>query len=170
MNDNPNIEIWKDIEGYEGHYQVSDQSRIRSLKVYKGGGILKPVLSGNGYLKVHLSLKNNVTQLLVHRLSAIYFVPNPFTLPEVNHKDRVKINNLPANLEWCTKSYNNFHAYDTGHAWKRSVAQIDPVTGEVIRIVDRIERLKQFGINITHVGCVCSGKRKICSGYSFKYL
>lgn len=96
-------EIWKDIEGYEGLYQVSNLGNIKSLRSNK---LMSVNDSGIGYMKTHLSKNGKQTYPYVHRLVAIAFLPNPNNLPEVNHKDENKSNNNVTNLEWCDKYYN----------------------------------------------------------------
>ena len=121
------MEIWKDIEGYEGLYQVSSHGRIKSIdrivncnnKYYSklNGRIL--ILrfwsdTSSLYLKVSIS-KNAIVKLCtVHRLVAKAFIPNPENKREVNHKDGVKENNHVDNLEWCTASENVAHARNMG--------------------------------------------------------
>lgn len=106
-------EIWKDIKNYENFYQVSNLGRIKRLERITCDGrkikelIKKPTLSNNHYLMVWLQLNNNTKAYLVHRLVAETFIPNPNSLPQVNHKDENKLNNCVDNLEWCTNKYNN---------------------------------------------------------------
>lgn len=102
-------EVWRDIIGYEGLYQVSNLGKVRSLFRYKK--VLKPLLVGAGYYQVQLSQKGNVKVKLLHRLVAIAFLDNPNNLPCVNHKDGDKSNNTVTNLEWCTYSDNEKHSY-----------------------------------------------------------
>ena len=110
-------EIWKDIEGYEGLYQVSNKGRVKSLsrlvvRVGKPNYITKEKilkcseLKGTGYPVVSLGSNNNFKSMLVHRLVAQAFIPNPDNLPCVNHKDETRNNNDVRNLEWCTQKYN----------------------------------------------------------------
>lgn len=100
-------EMWKDIPGYEGLYQVSNLGNIRSLK-YAGGNKVKLLKQAttNGYKQVQLSKNGKGKNHLVHRLVAIAFIPNPNNLPVVNHKDENPSNNNVDNLEWCTQEYN----------------------------------------------------------------
>lgn len=97
-------EIWKDINGYKGLYQVSNSGKIKSLKK-----ILNPWLD-KGYLRVGLSKKSKHKYFSVHRLVALHFVSNPKNKPEVNHLDGNKLNNNDWNLEWSTQKENNEHA------------------------------------------------------------
>lgn len=106
-------EIWKDVKGYEGLYQVSNLGRVKSLDRIdrKGrlrkGRILKPSSNGRGYLNVCLTVDNIPHTIKVHRLVAEAFISNPDNLPQVNHKDEIKTNNHADNLEWCTAEYNS---------------------------------------------------------------
>lgn len=105
-------EIWKDIEGYEGIYQVSSFGNVRSLDRIDSvnrrikGKIMKQNTMYTGYKTVRLT-KNSITKgYFVHRLVAIAFIPNPYNLSEVGHKDESRNNNEVDNLEWVTKSKN----------------------------------------------------------------
>ena len=115
----PANEIWRPVKGYEGYYEVSDHARVRSVDrvvkiVARGteyerrtrGQIIMPIKTKNGYLRVGLKRNNICFNASVHRLVAEAFIPNPDNLPEVNHKDECKTNNLPSNLEWCDHRYN----------------------------------------------------------------
>lgn len=132
-------EIWKPISGYENLYEVSNLGRVRSLPVITGyikqdtnrrgksmtinvpqiklGRIIKPNNIGikdssNGYLKgVILSKGGSKKGVLIHRLVAEAFIPNPNNLPEVNHKDRDRSNNKVENLEWISPEDNKAHAH-----------------------------------------------------------
>ena len=109
-------EIWKDIEGYEGYYQVSNMGRIKSLerkcKCCGGGtktiqGKVLKLADDKGYLKANLLKEGKVKRYFVHRLVAIAFLSNENNYPCVNHKDENRRNNNVSNLEWCTHEYNN---------------------------------------------------------------
>lgn len=102
------MEIWKDIQGYDGLYQVSNIGRVKSLNYSRTGKekILKPC-KANGYLQVYLYKEGKSKMYKIHRLVAMAFIPNPDNLPCVNHIDEDKSNNCEDNLEWCTVAYNN---------------------------------------------------------------
>ena len=103
------IEVFKSITGYEGLYEVSNFGEVRSLN-YKHTGqmrVMKPGKDGCGYLYVGLMKDSKRKFYTVHRLVATAFIENPYNLPEVNHIDEDKTNNVVSNLEWCTRTYNN---------------------------------------------------------------
>lgn len=144
-------EIWKDIEGFEGKYQVSNLGRVRNIKYFnrtnfkndrscKAIRILTQKVNKNGRMSVHLSDgKAKDFHPQVHRLVAKAFLPNPDNLPEVNHKDENPKNNNVNNLEWCTREYNFY--YGTGqlrahNGHKKKVAQISVDDGSIIKIWD----------------------------------
>lgn len=103
-------EIWKDVEGYEGLYQVSSLGRVKSFHYHNGTNerILKSNRnSSNGYDQVILVKDGHKKGVSVHRLVAIAFIKNPLNLPYVGHKDEDSSNNSSDNLEWVTQKDNN---------------------------------------------------------------
>lgn len=102
-------EVWKDIDGYEGKYQVSNLGRVKSLNYNRTGEekLLKPLENKCGYVRVVLYKDRRAKNYLIHRLVAETFIPNPNNYPIINHKDENKQNNKVKNLEWCTYEYNN---------------------------------------------------------------
>ena len=114
-------EIWKDIPGFEGHYQVSNLGKVRARKYIMINGCLEIVpgkilsqTKSRGYPYTGVQLNNKRRSFSVHRLVAICFIPNPKSLPEVNHIDGIKTNNKITNLEWVTSSENKKHAFRLG--------------------------------------------------------
>lgn len=115
------MEIWKDIEGYEGYYQVSNLGRVKSLerkvrntlKSYRiiKERILKPTPKKEGYLDISLNISQKRKHFYVHRLVASHFIGNPEKGMDVNHKDGNKKNNNVDNLEWLSRAENHAHAY-----------------------------------------------------------
>ena len=105
-------EQWKDIEGYEGCYKISNSGRVKSFKHTKNGRILSPKFNGH-YNQIRLCKDGECTMFSIHRLVATHFVDNPLNKEQVNHIDGNKTNNFYKNLEWVTHSENGLHAYET---------------------------------------------------------
>ena len=117
------MEIWKDISGYEGCYQVSNHGRVKSLarqcwngKTYYGipEKILKPYLRNDNRLQVSLWKDGKAKSSKISRLVALAFIPNPDNKPEVNHKNGNTLNNHDWNLDWMTTAENDEHARQNG--------------------------------------------------------
>lgn len=161
------LERWKDIEGYEGLYQISSCGRVKSLK-YGKERILKPGKNKQGYLFVCLSNKTIFLKNRIHRLVAQSFIPNPCNLPEVNHKDEVKTNNYVSNLEWCTRKYNaNYGTRNERIAKKRSKKILCVETLKVYKTAYDAEG--QTGIRQSSIWQCCNRKRKTAGGYHWRY-
>lgn len=117
-------EGWRAVQGYEGLYEVSDLGRVRSLErdAYRRDGarlrlkaaMKKLTVNGAGYVHVRLTKQGASSNVLVHRMVAEAFIPNPDGLPFVNHIDLDTTRNLAANLEWLTHKSNIIHARDGG--------------------------------------------------------
>ena len=113
-------EVWKPIDGTDGKYEVSNFGRVRTNG--KRPGLLTLTKQPSGYRYAMIELSNGKKRnCRVHRLVAQHFLPNPDNMKEVNHKDGNKDNNHVSNLEWCTRSHNVKHSFDTGlnkpHRW-----------------------------------------------------
>lgn len=160
-------EIWKDIKGYEGKYQVSNYGRVKSLNYRHTGKekLLKPTLQPDGYL--HVSLCKPLKRFSIHRLVANAFIPNPENLPCVNHKDENKHNNNVCNLEWCTHKYNN--EYGTrlkrvietqlkNHKLSKKVYQYT-LDGELVKEWESTRECERNGFNKAHIISCCKGGR-----------
>ena len=133
------MEIWKEIKGFEGYYEVSDLGRVRSVDrviydtVRKCERLLKGKIltirdNGHGYKGVMLCKKNKIYNRYVHRLVAEAFIPNPDDYDYVNHRDENKWNNSKDNLEWCDGTYNNNYGTRTKRWYEARIRNgtIDP--------------------------------------------
>ena len=172
-----NMEIWKDISGYEGLYQVNKSGDIKSVERIIDGKkinqrILKKSKDKQGYFIVHL-WKNNKREIKgVRRLVADAFINNPENLPYVNHKNEIKTDNCAKNLEWCTHEYNV--RYGTGIARmanhkSKAVLQISK-SGETIKKWSSAkEAASALGIDDSGIAKSAKGKLKTTGGYFWKY-
>ena len=164
-------EVWKDIEEYEGLYQISDKGRVKSLKFGKER-IMKPGNNGDGYLFVWLWKNGERKKYKIHRLVAQAFLHNPNNLPQVNHKDEDKTNNRVENLEFCDRKYNcNYGTRTKRQAEKTSKPVIQfTKSGEFIK---KWKSLTDVHINLGYYQCnissCCTGKRKSANGFIWKY-
>ena len=173
-------EIWKDIEGFEGLYQVSSYGRVKSLNYRRTckEGILKPLKDRGEYLHVNLCKDGKMKHYPVHRLVATAFVENPEGYTEVNHKDENKQNNCMENLEWCSRLYNNTYngrakkagKKNTNHPkMSKSVIGIDRVTGLIVEFASINEAERETGIPHSNITLCCKGKLNSCGGFYWMY-
>ena len=108
-------ENWVDINGYEGKYQVSDMGNVRSTNQGQHHDkVLTERLGTHGYNRASLSSGGIVREYRVHRLVAQAFIDNPDGKENINHINGIRNDNRVSNIEWCTKSENAIHAYETG--------------------------------------------------------
>lgn len=155
------VEIWKEVIGYEGLYQVSNFGRIK-----KRNHIFKQYKDRVGYLNVVLT-KNQIRKTKkVHRLVAEAFIENKENLPIINHKDGNKKNNSIDNLEWVTYKENSIHAVKTG------LIKTKPVI--CIETNKKYNSVKEASIDVGafdgHISKVCKGIRNTAGGYHWKYV
>lgn len=165
---NNNIEVWKDVQGYEGLYQISNLGRVKSL--YKNTKILMPRLNNRGYQYVMLFKDKKYKHFLVHRLVAQTFIPNPDKLPQVNHIDENKENNCVSNLEWCTNIYNNLYrgkAKRVGIKEGICVAQYN-LKGELVKVWNSAHEAAREGYNASHIRECCLGQVQTHNNYMWR--
>ncbi len=164
------IEIWKDIEGYEGLYQISNYGNVKSLgndKTRKER-ILKPAKDKDGYLMVGLCKQGERKYHKIHRLVAQEFFPNPNNYPEVNHKDEDKTNNQVTNLEFCDRKYNiNYGTHTERSALSRSKPVLCVETGKIYQSTHQVER--ELGFAQQYISNACNGRYKQAYGFHWKY-
>lgn len=172
-------EEWRDINGYEGLYQVSNMGNVRSLITNK---ILKQQKDKNGYLFVGIRKNGKRKFKKIHRLVAEAFLDNSNNLPEVNHKDENPFNNSvyisedgtvnleKSNLEWCDRKYNN--NYGTRNI-RSKISQSKTVVAykngvEVLRFSSTAEAQRN-GYNSGNISCCCRGIYKQYKGFKWQY-
>lgn len=186
-------EIWKDVNGYEGKYQVSNLGNVKSLN-YKGKGIernISQIIGNRGYKVVNLYKNGKRKSFLVHRLVGNAFLENTFGHPEINHIDENKLNNMSTNLEWCTGKENREkwyinnkerlyeisykkdkkirHRRCEAYKYKNKVVQID-MNGNEINIFDSLlEIKKQTDYDVSNILKNCKGERKSAYGYKWEF-
>jgi NUMOD4 motif/HNH endonuclease len=163
------IEIWKDVVGYEGLYVVSNLGRIKN----SSGKLLKPTKRSNGYLVSNLTKGGIKTQFKTHRLVCEAFIDNNEGKPLVNHINGIKDDNRVVNLEWCTYSENTKHAISSGlkkyETGKRNYITLSNEQIEYIR-KNYIPNDKKFGgralarefkVTPTTISNIANGKRRV---------
>lgn len=176
------MEIWKDIEGYEGYYQVSNEGRVKSLERHvvmrtRWGKIcmrnVKEKImtqhdSGKGYLQVFFTKD----VYFVHQLVAKAFIPNPHNYSDVHHINQNHQDNRVENLMWMGEhEHKTMHAKERAKKLSKRVDQIDKFTGEVLRQWESTaEAAKQLGYENIHISECARGKRKTAYGSVWKYV
>ena len=170
------MEMWKEIEGFDGKIFVSNRGRIKSE--LRNGTILKSQADRKGYHRVRVTVDQVKHTLKIHREVAKAFIPNPNNLSQVNHIDGNKSNNAVDNLEWVTNRENALHALSNG-LWESfisgSIAENEKRKKRVIATngdktiefesVSSAERY--FGSR--HIVDVLKGRRSHCKGWRFRY-
>lgn len=153
-------EIYKDIQGYEGLYQISNLGNVKSLHTRGKEKILKPAKNHKGYLTVGLCQQEKQKTHYIHRLVAMAFIENPNNLPQINHKDINPANNTVENLEWCDCQYNIDYS--------QSKQVMCTETNKIYPSTHQVER--ELGFYSSGIRKCCRGKQKTCGGFHWKYV
>lgn len=180
------LEIWRDIPGFEGLYQVSNHGRVKRLKHWKNQRCLRNdkhcvyrelpekimclrrTGGGGSYWGLSLAKDRKIHNRLVHRLVAQAFIPNPDNLPEINHKDCNGLNNHVENLEWCDRKYNINYADRTIKAAKACEKKV--ICIETGKIYDSLtSAAAENGLLKSRISNVCHGKRKTTGGFHWSF-
>ena len=188
-------EVWRPVTGYNGRYEVSNLGEVRSLERTKrnnGGAqripshVMRQSQNHKGYKIVHLSKDGANTWVMVHRIVALAFIPNPEGKPQVNHIDGDKNNNAANNLEWVTNAENMRHAVENGlnNPWPmlraaHSKESREKTSRSLQRAVIRSDGKVYESVNdaardndVTHgaVSMNIHGKTKKCNGFTFSFV
>lgn len=183
------MENWKQIQGYEGHYEISDLGRVRSIQRIAWNGFKNHILKGrilkigtftNGYKNVCLCKNGIVKRFLLHRLVASHFIDNPYNLPEVNHEFGDKSDNRACVLSWMDKSQNNKHAFRIGlrvgksasgkdHSSSKEIFQYD-LNGNLLKKWHSSGDIKRvIKLDSSFIREVARGEKKTAYGFIWKY-
>lgn len=176
-------EVWRDIDGYEEYYQVSNLGRIKSCsRTIKGRMLNEKIKKSSincGYEKILLYKDSKHCGFTVHFLVAKAFIKNLKNKPCVNHINGIKTDNRVENLEWVTYSENNKHAYDTGlrnsnhiknNKYKRKRVTSTNIKTKESKIFDSIYMCSlEIGVSTSTIGRILNGKTKNSRNYTFEY-
>lgn len=150
------------------NYGISNLGNIKNIKK---GNVLTPYLNKSGYLTYTFCQNGIKKTFKIHRLVALYFIPNPENLPYVNHKDGDKTNNKVENLEWVTAKENDNHARKTGlKTQEKPIIAENITTKETIAFKSVTEAGAILGVNKGTISKVLNGKRNQTHGYKFYFI
>lgn len=167
-------EIWKDIQGYEGLYQVSNLGRVKSLNYNHTGKEKLRIIRKDKYGYMYVILYKNKTykHFTIHRLVANAFIDNPKNLPQINHIDENKENNCVNNLEWCTSKYNINYGMchkNTEKAHYKKIFCVDKITGLITCFESIVQASEKLSIKPQSISDCLRGKQKSYGGFYWYY-
>ena len=164
------MEIWKDIRGYEGIYQVSNYGRVKRFFQKGKERMLKGKKDKDGYVEIVLSKDSEKRYFRLHRLVAEAFILNVENKPEVNHKDKNKLNNTSANLEWVTTAENIRHSFLLGrNVHVKAVLQYTKNMELVAEFASQKEASEKACVKQSNISSCCNGRLKTVGGYIWRY-
>lgn len=158
-----NKEVWKVITEFSD-YEISSEGRVYS---HHRNRIKKLVPDKDGYATTILYDKGRFKNCKVHRLVAEAFIPNPKSLPQINHKNEVKNDNRVGNLEWCTHRYNLIYS-DNAKSKRRMVGKYN-MNGKLIKMYNSMTDVTKDGYDQANVSKVCNGIRPHHKGYIWRF-
>lgn len=171
-------ELWKEIKGYEGFYEISNKGNVRNFKTKY---ILKQFTNNKGYNYVHLSVNYKGKAISVHRLVALNFIDNPENKPQVNHINGIKTDNRIENLEWVTCSENITHSYKNGMQrmkWDKELIRRNAKSHyKKVRNIEKniifdsvSEASKVLNVNISSLSSCLHKKNNTAGGYHWEFI
>lgn len=168
--------IWKSYPEYP-FVKVNQFGEVRTVdrvvigksgkKYHIKGCVLKQWRDKDGYMRVSFKVKGKTVHLFVHRIVATAFIPNLDNLPEVNHKDCNRANNIVSNLEWCTSEYNIAYREKYGTALSRQVFTVNLKTFKVSHFKSYSEASRQLNVSVRDIINVIKHRQKTAGGYLF---
>lgn len=160
-------ELPLDLNGYESKYKITNDGRIYSEYL---GDFIKPYYSKGGYVRVKLNYGDRSKKVMMHRLVAMAFIPNPDNKPQVDHINRNRADNRVENLQWVTAQENSQLAVERGSKDSMKYIFINKKTGEIMEFTNRHQMLKKFGkFCLRYLRQIATGVRTPMSGMFADY-
>ena len=171
-------EIWKDVVGYEGKYQISNMGRVKSLKYRQKecSQIIKPICNLDGYYFVNLYKDGINKKQRIHRMVAEAFIPNLENKSEVDHINTIRTDNRAENLRWVTRKENCNNKLTKEKRIKCMIGKNIGNQGKKVKCLNTNEvfvsagdAARRLGLHRTNVSRCCNGEFKQVKGYRFEY-